>query len=441
MPFAEQAHLVVAMMAIGTGLASWLTNRSDHINRALALCLLAIGVVQAIDPSQAAGGAVFWSLVTELLEATAIVAGVEWGRRIGRTARGRRGLIAHVLFRVSQLLVIIWLGLGLGYILIAPEQATSDASGLVKVRGVEFAIFAPVLGSAMLMSAIAIVLLLSGRLDSTDALRLRMLYLAAPFLIGALVVSHHLEPYLVVIGLVILSASSVRYLTILGRRGAFMGQFLSPQVAQEVRRHGLDHLLERRRALVTVVVADLRGFSAYARDRSSDAVFELLEAFYQAVGRAARNHGGTVKDHAGDGVLILVGAPFALSDHAHRAVELAFDLQQAVQAVLEQGGHAAEVGLGIGLATGHVTVGALHGAGRLEYAAVGNPVVLASRLCNRAADGEVLADVRTRDQAGQSERWVAIDQPSEPLKGFPGPVPICALRLQSLGATGETSRR
>ena len=99
------------------------------------------------------------------------------------------------------------------------------------------------------------------------------------------------------------------------------------------------------------------------------------------------------------------------------------------------------MGLGIGLATGHVTVGALHGAGRLEYAAVGNPVVLASRLCNRAADGEVLADVRTREQAGQSDRWTAVDQTAEPLKGFPSPVPICALRLQSLGATGETSKR
>ena len=441
MPLAEQAHLVVAIMAIGTGLASWLTNRDDTVNRALALCLITIGVVQALDPAEAGWGRVFWAAFAELLEATAILAGVEWGRRIGRTARGRRGLAAQVLFRVSQLLVLVWLGLGLGYLLIAPEQATSDASGPVKVRGIEFAIFAPVLGSAMLLSAIAIVLLLSGRLDSTDSLRLRMLYLAAPFLIGALVVSQGLEPYLVAIGLAILSASSVRYLTILGRRGAFMGQFLSPQVAQEVRRHGLDHLLERRRALLTVVVADLRGFSAYAREQRSDAVFELLEAFYQAVGQAARRHGGTVKDHAGDGVLILVGAPFALSDHARRAVELAFDLQQAVRDMLAEAGHAPSVGLGIGLATGHVTVGALHGAGRLEYAAVGNPVVLASRLCNRAADGEVLADVRTREQAGQSDRWTAVDQTAEPLKGFPSPVPICALRLQSLGATGETSKR
>lgn len=441
MPFGDSAHLVVAMMAIGSGLASWLTDRSDRVNRALALCLLTIGLVQVLDPVSATWGRLFWTLLAEFLEASAILAGVEWGRRIGRTATGRRGLAAQGLFRSSQILVVVLFGLHLGYLLIAPDQATSDATGLVKVRGIEFAIFAPVLGTAMLLSAIAIVLLLRSRVDSTDALRLRMLYLAAPFLIGALIVSHALEPFFVVIGLVILSASSVRYLTILGRRGDFMGQFLSPQVAQEVRRHGLDHLLERQRALVTVVAADLRGFSAYAREQSSDAVFELLEAFYQAVGDAARQHGGTVKDHAGDGVLIIVGAPFALPDHASRGVDLAFDLQQAVQAVLLRDGHAPDVGLGVGLATGHVTVGALHGAGRLEYAAVGNPVVLASRLCNRAADGEVLADTRTRDGAGQSERWVALDQSAEPMKGFPRPVPICALRLQSLGATVETSSR
>ncbi|WP_348672400.1 adenylate/guanylate cyclase domain-containing protein [uncultured Abyssibacter sp.] len=441
MPLGDAAHLVVAILAIGMGLASWLTDPADRINRALALCLVIIGLLQALEPAVATAGRVFWTLVGEVLESSAILAGMEWGRRIGRSARGRRGVAAHWLFRVSQLLTVVLMGLSAGYVLIAPEQATSDAGGLIKVRGIEFAIFAPVLGSALTAAGIAIVLLLTTRLDSTDALRLRMLYMATPFLIGALVFSHWVEPYLVAVGLVILSASSVRYLTILGRRGDFMGQFLSPQVAQEVRAHGLDHLLERRRTVLTVVVADLRGFSAYARERASDEIFGLLESFYQAVGDAARAHGGTVKDHAGDGVVILVGAPFQVTHHARRGIELAFTLQSAVRDMLIRDGHAPRVGLGIGLATGRVTVGALRGAGRLEYGAVGNPVVLAARLCNRAADGEILADTRTRDEAGGGGHWTAVDQPPETLKGFPRPVPICALRLQTVGASGETIGR
>ena len=440
MPLADAAHLVVAMMAIGMGLSGWLTDPRDHINRSLALCVVLIGMEQALEPASGSG-LVFWTAVTETLESAAIIAGVEWGRRIGRSARGRRGVAAHWLFRVAQLLIIVLLGLSLGYVLIAPEQATSDASGLVKLRGLEFAIFAPVLGTAMLLAAIAIILLLTTRLDSTDALRLRMLYMATPFLIGALVVTRGLEPYFIVIGLVILSASSVRYLAILGRRGAFMGRFLSPQVAQEVRAHGLDHLLERRRTVVTVVVADLRGFSSYARLRTSEETFGLLEAFYKAVGDATRAHAGTVKDHAGDGVVIIVGAPFKVQQPARSGIELALSLQQAVCQMLSQNGHAPAVGLGIGIATGHVTVGALRGAGRLEYGAVGNPVVLASRLCGRASDGEILADARTRDEAQETSRWVAEDRDAEPLKGFPRPVPICALRLQRSSTSGETNGR
>ena len=88
-----------------------------------------------------------------------------------------------------------------------------------------------------------------------------------------------------------------------------------------------------------------------------------------------------------------------------------------------------------------MTVGTLRGAGRLEYGAVGNPVVLASRLCGRASDGEILADARTRDEAQETSRWVAEDRDAEPLKGFPRPVPICALRLQRSSTSGETNGR
>lgn len=437
-PLAETAHLIVALMAIGTGATIWLTDRSDVPNRALSLALVAIGASQTID--RTGGAHVLWTVFLECCEAVGFLAGMELGRRIGRTARGRRGTAANVLFRVAQLLVIVTWGLSLGYIAIAPEQAMSDTDGLIKTSGLEFAIFAPVLGTALLLASIAIVLLLTARIDSADSVRLRTLYLATPALVGSLIVTRALEPYFVATGLLLLSWASTRHLTILGKRGAFMGQFLSPQVAAEVRRHGLDHLLERRRMTLSVVVVDLRGFTAYAHDHDSATVFALLEAFYRAVGDAARAHGGTVKDHAGDGVLVLVGAPFALDDHAQRALSLAGELVTGVRAALHTAGAADCVGVGVGVATGSATVGAIAGAGRLEYAAVGNPLVLASRLCNRAADREILADTRTRDEAGTVTGFTIADAPAEPLKGFDAPVPVCALRLQSAMGSGETTQ-
>lgn len=85
------------------------------------------------------------------------------------------------------------------------------------------------------------------------------------------------------------------------------------------------------------------------------------------------------------------------------------------------------VGLGIGVATGTTTVGAIRGAGRLEYVAVGNAVNLAARLCMRAEDGEILTDRRTSEEL-RGEAAVRISQRApEGLKGFPEPIPVCAL--------------
>ena len=76
--------------------------------------------------------------------------------------------------------------------------------------------------------------------------------------------------------------------------------------------------------------------------------------------------------------------------------------------------------------TVEATVGAIRGAGRLEYVAVGTPVNLAARLCSRAADGEVLADDRTQAALLPDDAISATAREPEQLKGFPDPVPVYA---------------
>ena len=79
------------------------------------------------------------------------------------------------------------------------------------------------------------------------------------------------------------------------------------------------------------------------------------------------------------------------------------------------------------MATGKATVGAIRGAGRLEYVAVGTPVNLAARLCNRAADGEVLSDDRTQAALRKDDAVTSTAREPEQLKGFPDPVPVYSL--------------
>jgi class 3 adenylate cyclase len=84
------------------------------------------------------------------------------------------------------------------------------------------------------------------------------------------------------------------------------------------------------------------------------------------------------------------------------------------------------LGVGVGVASGAVTVGAIGGESRLEYAAVGRPVNLAARLCARAEAGEVLVDERVAASAPESIQFEHLE--AVELKGFAAPVPVYALR-------------
>ena len=150
----------------------------------------------------------------------------------------------------------------------------------------------------------------------------------------------------------------------------------------------------------------------------------ILRQYYDAVGAEATHVGGTIKDQAGDGVLILVGAPIAMDDHALGAMELAKRIRDRGMALTarwtEQG---QKLGVGVGVATGLVTVGVLGAGPRLEYAAVGPAVNLASPLCAEAAHGQVLVDERTREIVGENASYKVVFVGALNLKGYRDPVP------------------
>jgi class 3 adenylate cyclase len=203
-----------------------------------------------------------------------------------------------------------------------------------------------------------------------------------------------------------------------------MARFLSPQVAKLVSERGLKSATDEQTLQMSVVCCDLRGFTAFSAATSSKRVIQILREYYDAVGAAAAEFGGTIKDQAGDGVLILVGAPIAFEDHARRAIQLAKRIRVSGIAVTERWSDAElQLGVGVGVASGFVTVGVIGAASRLEYTAVGPAVNLASRLCSEAAHGEILVDLRTLELL-QSESHRAELMPGEALqlKGFASPV-------------------
>lgn len=426
---AADAFLVAGLFAAGCGAIFGLADMRSRSSRALALCLIVLGLRLQLAPLELAADSrhpLLLAGLCRLMEVLVMLSGAEWVRRVAETATRRlRGAI-NGLLRASQILVLVYAGLALGYLWLAPGEATSGLPGFIRVRPLEWAVFVPVLGSGALLAMIAIFMLLITRTDPAESIRLRALLLAGPFLYAGLVVRPALVPALIAVGLLIVLAGSVRYLLVLGRRGQFMSEFLAPELTGLLRQKGMDKLLVRERRMLSAVYCDLRGFTAYTQARGTEEVVSLLERYYAAVGQAAAEQGGTIKDHAGDGVLVLLGAPQARRDHAERAVRLARALIEQVRPVLRE--LAPGVGLGVGVASGVVTVGAIRGAGRLEYVAVGPAINLAARLCQHAEDGELLLDAATRQPLASELANCFEARPAETMKGYGEPVPLYALR-------------
>jgi class 3 adenylate cyclase len=91
--------------------------------------------------------------------------------------------------------------------------------------------------------------------------------------------------------------------------------------------------------------------------------------------------------------MVLVNAPVPCDDPAHSGMQIAIDMQAAVQSLAGSwNANGCAMGFGVGIAMGPATVGTLGSHGRLDYTAIGNVVNLASRLCGLADDMQILAD-------------------------------------------------
>ena len=397
-------HIITSLLAMGMALAFIVADRSSPTSRALALFLVSIGVSIGIGsqiayPLHFAGQIAWWDGVFAIPEAMAFFFAYEWILRVRRTvpAAGLKTSGPDKLLRVAQALVVFYLLAAFAFPRLRVENFLNAGFGEVFERGTtEFLLFALPLTISLALSMFAGLLMLRRRPDRAESLRLLAFALAAPFMASGVVLPNNMAPIATVIGLLIFLVGGVQYHVIQGRRAQFMSKFLSPAVAEMVGRRGLKSATDEQTLEVSVVCCDLRGFTAFTAATSSKKVIAILREYYDAVGAAAAECGGTNKDQAGDGVLILVGAPLPYPDHAQRALRLARQIRERGMEITARWSDAElRLGVGVGVASGFVTVGVIGAASRLEYTAVGPAVNLASRLCSEAAHGEVLVDGHT----------------------------------------------
>ncbi|MER2267733.1 cache domain-containing protein [Methylobacterium oxalidis] len=170
-------------------------------------------------------------------------------------------------------------------------------------------------------------------------------------------------------------------------------RFLAPQVAELVDRTGDESVLEGRRVEVAVIFCDLRGFTPFSAKAAPEEVMHVLAAYYEALGRVITEHGATLTQFTGDGLMVLVNAPVASPEPGPTAMRLAIAMQDAVQFLIAKWRHQGHaIGFGVGATMGPATVGQIGYENRLDYTAIGPVVNLAARLCAAAEDAQILID-------------------------------------------------
>jgi adenylate cyclase len=212
-------------------------------------------------------------------------------------------------------------------------------------------------------------------------------------------------------------------------------RFFSPQLAELIVEGGAADPLATHRCEVTVVFLDLRGFTAFAETAEPEEVMGVLREYHAAMGALILAHEGTLERFAGDGMMVFFNDPVPVPDASERAVRMALAMRERagkLGARWRKRGH--ELDIGIGIAQGFATIGAIGFEGRLDYGAIGTVTNLAARLCGVAKPGQILVSQRL---LGAVEALAESELIGElPFKGFSKPVPtfnVLGLKAQEAG--------
>src|SRR5262245_9050229 len=195
-----------------------------------------------------------------------------------------------------------------------------------------------------------------------------------------------------------------------------------------------------RRKLVTVLFADVSGFTAFSENRDAEDVANLVNRLWIRADRAIQEYGGYIDKHIGDAVMALWGTETAREDDAERAVRAALKMQET----FKEGAGSLPIRLKVGINSGLVLLSAIGTQG--EFTAIGDTVNTASRLVNSANGNEVLISHDTYQLVRgifdiQKQTPITVKGKSEPLQTYViQRVRPRAFRIGRRGVEGVTTR-
>lgn len=170
------------------------------------------------------------------------------------------------------------------------------------------------------------------------------------------------------------------------------GRYVTKQVANQILQHPEEINLDGKRQEVSVLFADIRGFTSLAERIEPEEVVRTLNDYLTLMTKVVFKHDGTLDKFLGDAIMAVFGAPIFYPDHALRAILAGLDIRREIRVLNEKREAAGleKVEIGMGINAGEVVTGNIGFEERMEYTVIGDNVNIAARLEDLAGEGQIL---------------------------------------------------
>jgi adenylate cyclase len=207
-----------------------------------------------------------------------------------------------------------------------------------------------------------------------------------------------------------------------------MGKYLSRQVADRIMADSSEATLAGVRREVTVLFADVRGFTTYSENHAPEQVTRSLNEYFEIMVDVIASHEGVLDKFIGDGLMVVFGAPVSQPDHEWRAVTTALEMQAALQSQNLKRAQRGDdpIVIGIGINSGIAISGNLGSLKRMEFTVIGDTVNTAARLESSARQGQILIGRATYEKVKDLIECESLGPIT--VKGKSGPIDVWWLK-------------
>ena len=182
-------------------------------------------------------------------------------------------------------------------------------------------------------------------------------------------------------------------------------QYVHPNVVQQLVRDPMALNLGGETREISVVFADIRGYTRLSESLAPEQVMNLLNNYLEIMVKEIWDEEGTITAFIGDAIMAIFNAPLSQNDHAIRAIRAAWKMRTAVLNYQRYHSQDVPISFGFGVNTDFATIGNVGSQGRLQnYTAIGDAVNVASRLQSNASDNNILVNSSTLQRVGSVVR-------------------------------------